>query len=152
MTLEGKDSKRDCMALANAKSQPLTSGKLKLMICDDSNIIRRKIERELQIDRLQVIATAANGKLAVEAFRKEPADVVTMDLTMPEMDGIEILRALRGGPAPPRVLVMTGGSVLLKRDFLDAARMLGADATIAKPFGASDLAAAVAEALAARRP
>ncbi|MFL6619650.1 MAG: response regulator transcription factor, partial [Povalibacter sp.] len=77
------------MAIANAKAQPLTNGKLKLMICDDSNIIRRKIERELQIDRLQVIATAANGKLAVEAFRKEPADVVTMDITMPEMDGIE---------------------------------------------------------------
>ena len=36
------------MAVANAKAQPLTNGKLKLMICDDSNIIRRKIERELQ--------------------------------------------------------------------------------------------------------
>ena len=58
------------MALASAKAQPLTNGKLKLMICDDSNIIRRKIERELQIDRLQVVATAANGKQAVEAFRK----------------------------------------------------------------------------------
>ncbi|MGH8236659.1 MAG: response regulator transcription factor, partial [Steroidobacteraceae bacterium] len=69
------------MALASPKAQPLTNGKLKLMICDDSNIIRRKIERELQIDRLQVTATAANGKQAVEAFRKEPADVVTMDLT-----------------------------------------------------------------------
>jgi len=49
------------MALASPKAQPLTNGKLKLMICDDSNIIRRKIERELQIDRLQVTATAANG-------------------------------------------------------------------------------------------
>ena len=77
------------MALSPAKAEPLTNGKLKLMICDDSNIIRRKIERELQIDRLQVISTASNGKLAVEAFRKEPADVVTMDITMPEMDGIE---------------------------------------------------------------
>jgi hypothetical protein len=44
------------MALASAKAQPLTNGKLKLMICDDSNIIRRKIERELQIDRLQVVS------------------------------------------------------------------------------------------------
>ena len=77
------------MASAPAKAAPLTNGKLKLMICDDSNIIRRKIERELQIERLQVIATAANGKQAVEAFRKDPADVVTMDITMPEMDGIE---------------------------------------------------------------
>ena len=82
------------MAMATAKAQPLTNGKLKLMICDDSNIIRRKIERELQIEHLQVIATAANGKQAVEAFRKEPADVVTMDMTMPEMDGIECVENL----------------------------------------------------------
>ena len=79
---------------ASAQAQPLTNNKLKLMICDDSNIIRRKIERELQIDRLQVIATASNGKQAVEAFRKEPADVVTMDITMPEMDGIECVENL----------------------------------------------------------
>src|SRR5262249_15998343 len=82
------------MASVNAKAQPLTNAKLQLMICDDSHIIRRKIERDVQIDRLQVIATAANGKLAVEAFRKEPADVVTMDLTMPEMDGIECVENL----------------------------------------------------------
>jgi two-component system chemotaxis response regulator CheY len=73
---------------APAQAQPLTSRKLKLMICDDSNIIRRKIERELQIDRLQVIATASNGRQAVEAFRKEPADVVTMDITMPEISAL----------------------------------------------------------------
>ncbi|HYM35050.1 MAG TPA: response regulator, partial [Steroidobacteraceae bacterium] len=69
---------------ATAQAKPLAAGKLKLLIVDDSNIIRRKIERELKIDRLQVVATAANGRLAVDAFRKEPCDVVTMDITMPE--------------------------------------------------------------------
>ena len=59
------------MASATATAQPLTNGKLKLMICDDSNILRRKIERELQIDRLQVIATASNGKHAVETNNKK---------------------------------------------------------------------------------
>ena len=58
------------MASATAQAQPLSAGKLKLMICDDSNIIRRKIERELKIERLQVVSTASNGRLAVEAFKK----------------------------------------------------------------------------------
>ena len=62
---------------------------LKLMIVDDSNIIRRRIERSQQIERLEVVGSANNGRTAVEMFRRTNPDVVTMDLTMPEMDGIQ---------------------------------------------------------------
>ena len=65
---------------------------LKLMIVDDSNIIRRRIERSQQIDRLEVVGAAANGRDAVDLFKRTQADVVTMDFTMPEMDGIECVR------------------------------------------------------------
>ena len=67
---------------------------LKLMIVDDSNIIRRRIERSQQIDRLEVVGAASNGREAVELFRRTQPDVVTMDLTMPEMDGIECVKQL----------------------------------------------------------
>ena len=123
------------MALANAKAQPLTNGKLKLMICDDSNIIRRKIERELQIDRLQVTATAANGKQAVEAFRKEPADVVTMDLTMPEMDGIETLAVLQQRFPRVRVIAMSGKPAT----HVPVMQELGAAKVLKKPFTMDEL-------------
>ena len=56
---------------------------LKLMIVDDSNIIRRRIERSQQIDRLEVVGAASNGREAVDLFRRTQPDVVTMDLTMP---------------------------------------------------------------------
>ncbi|HMD30177.1 MAG TPA: response regulator, partial [Steroidobacteraceae bacterium] len=69
-------------------------GTLKLMIVDDSNIIRRRIERSQQIARLEVVGAASNGRAAVEMFRRTQPDVVTMDLTMPEMDGIECVEEL----------------------------------------------------------
>src|SRR5258706_176231 len=74
----------------NAELKP----SLKLMIVDDSNIIRRRIERSQQIDRLEVVGAASNGREAVELFRRTQPDVVTMDLTMPEMDGVECVQQL----------------------------------------------------------
>ena len=130
------------MALASAKAQPLTNGKLKLMICDDSNIIRRKIERELQIDRLQVVATAANGKQAVEAFRKEPCDVVTMDLTMPEMDGIECVEHVLKIKSDVLILVV---SALADKATAVEAIEKGANGFLCKPFTDDQLNEALAE-------
>ena len=68
---------------------------LRLMIVDDSNIIRRRIERSQQIARLEVVGAASNGREAVDLFRRTKPDVVTMDLTMPEMDGVECVQELR---------------------------------------------------------
>src|SRR3984893_16790947 len=65
---------------------------LKLMIVDDSNIIRRRIERSQQIARLEVVGAASNGREAVDLFRRTQPDVVTMDLTMPEMDAVECVQ------------------------------------------------------------
>jgi two-component system chemotaxis response regulator CheY len=132
------------MATATAKVEPLPQGKLKLLICDDSNIIRRKIERELKIDRLQVIATASNGRLAVEAFRKEPADVVTMDITMPEMDGIECVEKLVA--MKPDVLILIISALSDKATAIEALKR-GANGFLCKPFTDRQLTDALAELL-----
>jgi two-component system, chemotaxis family, chemotaxis protein CheY len=124
------------MALATAQAQPLTNGKLKLMICDDSNIIRRKIERELQIDRLQVIATASNGK--------DPADVVTMDITMPEMDGIECVENLV--KIKPDVLILVISALSDKATAIEALKK-GANGFLCKPFTDRQLTEALEELL-----
>ena len=132
------------MASATAQAAPLAQGKLKLLICDDSNIIRRKIERELKIDRLQVIATASNGRLAVEAFRKEPADVVTMDITMPEMDGIECVEKLVG--IKPDVLILIISALSDKATAIEALKR-GANGFLCKPFTDRQLTDALNELL-----
>jgi two-component system chemotaxis response regulator CheY len=117
---------------------------LKLLIVDDSNIIRRKIERELKIDRLQVVATASNGKLAVEAFRKQPADVVTMDITMPEMDGIECVEKLVG--IKPDVLILIISALSDKSTAIEALKR-GANGFLCKPFTDRQLTDALNELL-----
>ena len=130
------------MATATAKVEPLPQGKLKLLIVDDSNIIRRKIERELKIDRLQVVATASNGRLAVEAFRKEPVDVVTMDITMPEMDGIECVEKLVA--IKPDVLILIISALSDKATAIEALKR-GANGFLCKPFTDRQLTDALAE-------
>src|ERR1700753_1649407 len=79
----------------------------KLRIVDDSNIMRRRIERSQQFDELELIGTAGNGLEAIELFKKADPDVVTMDLTMPQMDGIECISKLVGLKPAIRILVMS---------------------------------------------
>src|SRR2546430_2664848 len=63
----------------------------KLMIVDDSNLMRRRIERSQQFEGLQLVGTAGNGLDALELFKRTDPDVVTMDITMPRMNGIECI-------------------------------------------------------------
>ncbi len=133
------------MATATAQAkQQLSAGKLKLLICDDSNIIRRKIERELKIERLQVVATASNGRLAVEAFRKDPCDVVTMDITMPEMDGIECIEKLIAIKSDVLILII---SALSDKATAIEGLKRGANGFLCKPFTDRQLTDAIDELL-----
>jgi two-component system chemotaxis response regulator CheY len=103
----------------------------KLMIVDDSNIIRRRIERSQQIDRLEVVGAAANGRDAVELFQRTQPDVVTMDLTMPEMDGIECVEKLVA--INPKVLILVVSALADKATAVEAIEK-GANGFLCKPF------------------
>src|ERR1700721_3148581 len=104
---------------------------LKLMIVDDSNIIRRRIERSQQIDRLEVVGAAANGRDAIELFRRTSPDVVTMDLTMPEMDGIECVQQLVA--INHNVLILVVSPLADKATAVEAIEK-GANGFLCKPF------------------
>ena len=103
----------------------------KLLIVYDSNIIRRRIERSQQIDRLEVVGAAANGRDAVELFRRTQPDVVTMDLTMPEMDGIECVEKLVA--INPNVLILVVSALADKATAVEAIEK-GANGFLCKPF------------------
>ena len=107
------------------------TGALKMMIVDDSNIIRRRIERSQQIDRLEVVGSAANGREAVELFQRTSPDVVTMDLTMPEMDGIECVERLV--KINPDVLILVISALADKATAVEAIER-GANGFLCKPF------------------
>lgn len=104
---------------------------MKLMIVDDSNIIRRRIERSQQIARLQVVGAASNGREAVDLFRRTRPDVVTMDLTMPEMDGVECVQKLVA--INSKVLILVVSALADKATAVDAIER-GANGFLCKPF------------------
>jgi two-component system, chemotaxis family, chemotaxis protein CheY len=113
----------------------------KLMIVDDSNIIRRRIERSQQFEDLHVVGSAANGVDAVEMFKKMDPDVVTMDLTMPRMDGIECIGQLVALKPAVRILVI---SALADKATAVEAMERGANGFLNKPFTDRQLNEAIA--------
>lgn len=104
---------------------------LKLLIVDDSNVIRRRIERSQQIARLQVVGLANDGIAALEEFRRTDPDVVTMDITMPQMDGIECVERLVA--MKPNVLILVVSALADKATAVEAMEK-GANGFLNKPF------------------
>ena len=116
----------------------------KLMIVDDSNIMRRRIERSQQFEELRLVGTAANGEEAIELFKKTDPDVVTMDITMPHMDGIECIGRLVAMKPSIRILVV---SALADKATAVEAMERGANGFLNKPFSDRQLNEAIAELL-----
>jgi two-component system chemotaxis response regulator CheY len=114
----------------------------RLLIVDDSNIMRRRIERSQQFDELQVVGAASNGVEAIEMFRRTDPDLVTMDLTMPQMDGIECIEQLVRLKPAVRILVISALSD--KATAVDAMEK-GANGFLNKPFTDRQLNEAIAE-------
>lgn len=114
----------------------------KLLIVDDSNIMRRRIERSQQFEELEVVGTAANGLEALELFTRTDPDVVTMDITMPHMDGIECIEKLVNLKPQVRILVI---SALADKATAVEAMEKGANGFLNKPFTDRQLNEAIAE-------
>jgi two-component system chemotaxis response regulator CheY len=118
---------------------------MKLMIVDDSSIIRNRIARisrhadlaKLEID---IVGQASNGKEAVDLFVKAHPDIVTMDLTMPEMDGVECTKALAYMNPAVRILVI---SALSDKSTALKALKNGASGFLYKPFNDEQLISAL---------
>ncbi|WP_314341569.1 response regulator [Simonsiella muelleri] len=103
----------------------------KLMIVDDSQIIRNRIERAVRDTIIEVVATASNGKEAVELFKLHRPNLITMDLNMPEVDGLTAIRQIIAQDA--RVSILVVSAVLDKRTGLKALHS-GACGFVQKPF------------------
>jgi two-component system chemotaxis response regulator CheY len=112
---------------------------MRLMIVDDSNMIRSRISRVVQgggLANISLVGLARNGAEALRLARATQPDVVTMDLTMPEMDGIEciteMLRIL------PRTNILVVSALSDKSTAIQALR-LGARGFVSKPFSDDEL-------------
>jgi two-component system chemotaxis response regulator CheY len=123
---------------------------MRLMIVDDSNMIRSRISRVVQdggLSHISLVGLARNGAEAVRIAKSTQPQVVTMDLTMPEMDGVqciaELLRLF------PRISILVV-SALSDKSTAIAALKLGARGFVAKPFSDDELKMALLDVMEAR--
>jgi len=87
----------------------VTAGRrVRVVVVDDSAFARKVMREVLENDpRIDVVAIARDGLDALEKIAETKPDVVTLDLVMPQLDGVGVLDALRVLPEPPRVIVVT---------------------------------------------
>ena len=113
--------------------------KKRLLIVDDSSVMRRTIEKNLQAYDLEIIGQASNGVDALEIVKDELPDVITLDITMPEMDGISCLEEIMKIHPEAKVMIITALS-----DKLTGLTALdkGARGFMFKPVNSEDLAKA----------
>src|SRR5579864_7551864 len=84
------------------------SGKIKLFLCDDHALFRKGVIAVFHNDTtIEVVGEAGNGKEAIERIKLVHPDVVLMDISMPEMNGLEATRRIVQSSAAPKVLILT---------------------------------------------
>ena len=107
----------------------------KVLVVDDSSLQRTIISGALG-DRFEVVGEAENGREGVELFESEQPDLVTMDITMPEMDGVEATGRIKELTEETKVMMCT--SVEQAEKMKEAVRA-GADEYVTKPFDEDEL-------------
>jgi CheY-like chemotaxis protein len=105
----------------------------RILVVDDDADMRLTLRMALELAGYAV-EDAANGREAIERQRRQPADVLITDIFMPDADGFEAIDAFRREFPQTRIIVVSGGAQFTKRDYLPDAELIGADATLQKPF------------------
>ncbi len=110
---------------------------INVLIVDDSAVFRSQIRTALEGEsKVTVVGTASNGRIALERIKQFTVDVITLDLEMPEMGGLETLRNLRAQGNKTRVIVFASQTTSGAEQALDALSA-GADDIVSKPSGES---------------
>ena len=114
------------------------SDKQRILIVDDERQITRVLSRGLAAKGYE-IHVAADGEAALQTFSDWHPDLVITDLSMPNMNGLELCRRLRAFSGVPIIVLSVKGEERSKVDALDA----GADDYVTKPFGIDELLARI---------
>jgi two-component system chemotaxis response regulator CheY len=110
--------------------------RLNIMVVDDSQITAKKIRSMLESLGHTVIQMARNGREAVSRYQATKPDLVTMDITMPDMDGIEATRQIMAADEYAKIVVVTSHG---QEEMVRGAMEAGAKGYILKPFDESKL-------------
>ena len=103
----------------------------KVLIVDDAIFMRMTIKRILEGKGYMIVGEASTGVEAIEEFDKLRPDVVIMDITMPEMDGIDALRRIKEIEPKAKIIIC---SAISQQEKITEAIQCGAQQFIVKPF------------------
>lgn len=120
----------------------------RILLIDDDALLRGAIRVVLESAGYEVLE-AGDGRTALSAFRAHGADLLLVDLFIPEPDGLEVIRAVRADAPDAKIIAMSGGGGM-KLDLLAAAEAFGASRALWKPFAPSVLLSAVQDLLGER--
>ena len=123
-----------------------------VLVIDDEPDVRDSIRQVLRRVGFDV-TVADNGETGIQAFYGQPPDVLIVDIIMPRINGVEVIRKIRASHPGARIIAITGGGnfgpfgykpgTLVTEAYLASATESGADAVITKPFHRTDLIALV---------
>ena len=111
-----------------------------ILICDDAAFMRMMIKDILTKNGYNVAGEAENGQKAVEKFKEVSPDLVLMDITMPEMDGIQALKEIKKLDSNARIIMC---SAMGQQAMVIESIQAGAKDFIVKPFQAERVIEAV---------
>lgn len=113
-----------------------------VLVCDDAAFMRMMIKDILSKNGYEVAGEAENGAIAVKKYAELKPDLVLMDITMPEMDGIQALKAIKG--SDPSALVIMCSAMGQQAMVVEAIKN-GAKDFIVKPFEKDKVLAAISK-------
>lgn len=123
----------------------------RILLVDDDDDVRRAMSRTLE--RLgQEVTPARTGREALSSMEESAPDLLLTDINMPDMDGIELMMAVRKRWPGVPIIAVSGGGMLPKDLLLANASVLGAVATLQKPVELAALGEALASALGPSAP
>jgi len=136
------------MALSDLRVASMSDAPARVLVVDDHSLLRTGVANIInQEPGLDVVAEAASGQEAIDAFRVHRPDVVLMDLRMPEMEGVEALKRIREIDPSARVIVLTTYDA---DEDIARALQVGAKAYILKDIAASALITCIRDVLAGK--
>ena len=126
---------------------------IRVLVVDDSAFVRKVVTEMLnRSDAVEVVGFARDGEEALELVERLHPDVITLDLVMPRMNGVEFLRALRQRPLHRDTPVVIATSERDDSSLMQEVSQLGVAAIVKKPWKPQALASVVAQACSGRSP
>lgn len=115
-------------------------GKTRVLVVDDSPFVHKLVAKALPVDSYEVCGIAKNGKEALKMYAKLVPDMVTMDITMPVMNGLDASRELLEKDKKTKIIMLTSRG---DKECIQKAKDIGIDIFLQKPFEADELLRAI---------